>query len=704
MKNILITSFGTSWPIVPELIGFTNPNDYDLYKNHPLLSQIQKQRTEYRLEPINEIWLATTNGSRVGDEIGELKEWLNDQDLKIKLRIFSYKTLVELDTIEEIDLMADLIYRVVLKARSEIEGGKLYLSLAGGRKNMSANMQSAAEMFGCDALIHVMSKEYSDIHNDFKKNNSFKAFFNIPGKEIECFFPFVLSGKKEASNLMYVDPELNTIDFTINEVLENENSTNLLYEINKRLNKSSNSLFNLYKSLNRKESQNSFAAFQMLHPSTRNKLKEEKIGADPILKEKDLEWLKEIPKADLHCHFGGILSPKEMIEVAQVNKKDVQEAINTYSEFRKWFQDLKSYIGKENLKELKKYNPKNIRKEWSDKGIKEPLAISAFLILFEGEEHSLQKIIYQQIKNFKGIGIDSYERLGDFQGSSLMQNEVSIRKACQILKRNCREHNIEYLEVRCSPENYTRGGLRSEQVVKIMIDELQSSETIFKLIFIASRHNDTSLIKKHIELAKSLLKNNNSFRDMFVGFDLAGAEDAARPAKLRNEFLSIMEKSIPTTIHAGENMPAKNIWEAVYHLSAERIGHGLSLNEDEDLKNRIKERKIAIEMCPSSNDQIIGFHDYCHNGQKKFTKEYPLKTYFDDGLKVTINTDDPGISLTNITNEYYKAACLTKGGLSKWEILQINRNGFKYGFLALEEKKQLLLAVEHKLFKLLNNE
>jgi adenosine deaminase len=92
------------------------------------------------------------------------------------------------------------------------------------------------------------------------------------------------------------------------------------------------------------------------------------------------------------------------------------------------------------------------------------------------------------------------------------------------------------------------------------------------------------------------------------------------------------------------------------------------------------------------------------NNNNDDEKIYPLKQYLSEGLKVTVNTDDPGISLTNITQEYYKAACLTNEGLSKWEILQINRNGFKYGFLKMEEKKRLLMNVEKELFEIVNNE
>jgi len=240
--------------------------------------------------------------------------------------------------------------------------------------------------------------------------------------------------------------------------------------------------------------------------------------------------------------------------------------------------------------------------------------------------------------------------------------------------------------------------------VSIMMDELKSDITIFKFIFIASRHGDKKPILAHIDLALSMLEQNENFREMFVGFDLAGAEDANSPKELRETFMAILEKSIPTTIHAGEDMTVKNIWEAIYHLSAERIGHGLTLNDNSSLKNRIRERKIAIELCPSSNDQIIGYHDFLNPFKDFENKEYPLKNYLDSGLKITINTDDPGMSLTNLTNEYYKAASMTKGGLSKWEILQINRNGFKYGFLPLKEKKKLLMEVETELFEFINTQ
>jgi adenosine deaminase len=210
--------------------------------------------------------------------------------------------------------------------------------------------------------------------------------------------------------------------------------------------------------------------------------------------------------------------------------------------------------------------------------------------------------------------------------------------------------------------NCTRAGLTGKQVVNILLDELAENKFCrFQLIFIASRHGTMDKIKQHINLAISLAQDKPVFKDHFSGFDLAGAESAKKPAELREDFLPLMEQCIQFTIHAGENEPVENIWQAVYHLSADRIGHGLTLKKKPDLMARFIDRKIAIELCPSSNFQIVGFQDTVLGRPGNI---YPLKHYLKAGVKVTVNTDDPGMSRTNLSLEYLKAARMTEKGLS----------------------------------------
>ena len=116
--------------------------------------------------------------------------------------------------------------------------------------------------------------------------------------------------------------------------------------------------------------------------------------------------------------------------------------------------------------------------------------------------------------------------------------------------------------------------------------------------------------------------------------------------------------------------------------------------------NRFLDRHIAIEMCPTSNYQICGFSEA--NAARESL--YPLKYYMDKGLIVTLNTDDPGISLTNLTAEYMKAAKMTPGGISKWDILQLINNSFSSTFAPFVKRREYLKNAENTIMKLIEAE
>jgi adenosine deaminase len=129
-------------------------------------------------------------------------------------------------------------------------------------------------------------------------------------------------------------------------------------------------------------------------------------------------------------------------------------------------------------------------------------------------------------------------------------------------------------------------------------------------------------------------------------------------------------------------------------LHADRIGHGLTLFERNDLQNKLRDRGVCIEMCPTSNIEVVG---YTEQG------DYPLKHYWQEGVALSICTDNPGISRTNLVDEYLQAASLCKGGLSLWDTLAIIKRGFVHSFLPANEKEQLLKTVDQQLFTLVND-
>jgi len=183
------------------------------------------------------------------------------------------------------------------------------------------------------------------------------------------------------------------------------------------------------------------------------------------------------------------------------------------------------------------------------------------------------------------------------------------------------------------------------------------------------------------------------------GFDVAGAEHARSASSMRDDFLEVRKDCISITIHAGETQPAESIWEAVYELNADRIGHGLTLIENHALERKFLDRGIGIELCPSSNYQIIGYDDpwiEVYPG-----KTYPLRHYLDVGLKVTLNTDNRGISHTNLSHEFIKASHMTDHGLSLFDALQLSKNSLDISFFDHDTKERLQANAQVKLDSLL---
>ena len=240
-----------------------------------------------------------------------------------------------------------------------------------------------------------------------------------------------------------------------------------------------------------------------------------------------------------------------------------------------------------------------------------------------------------------------------------------------------------------------------EAVIKAMDEEIeklpQEKKIEYRLIMIVGRDSDEAEIKKSIEQITALYNSNKEFSKRIAGVDLAGTEKANLPKNLREAFMPLLENCLSITIHAGETESVESIWQAVYHLSADRIGHGLKLLSKPELMDRFLYKNIGIEMCPSSNDQIVGF-------SRKGDTPYPLKKYMETGLKVTVNTDDCGISRTELSKEFYKAACLVKRGdnkfLTLWDCIVLIRNSLSIAFLDKKTKSNLMRLFEDEIFKL----
>jgi len=704
MKNILVTTFGTTWCLMKELLGFTNPDDYNFYVHHPDNDLIARFRKDYDIQPIDEIWLITTSSDKPLEAFHTYQQWHATKVPRIRLHLVYSEGMTEIRTIEDCSAIRDLIYRTVLAAHSQAEGGQVILSMIGGYKTLSADIQEAGNIFGCHALLHILSNASQPPRFDTPEFD-----ITLPAEQVSMIMPVIVSGKKEKAAYLYDSgvENITTEAYPVVFDAPTPRNTALVTILTDLRRNADVVLSNFTQIQNIQNTIGTFRLLSLLHPRIIKSLKNSFIGRYSSTASQDLEWLSSLPKAELHCHFGGILTPSDMLVVAQTERESLDRYAKKNSDFARWMEQIREHVRKGNEAALhdmlEPERRENLRTFSST--IPEPYPVCGFISQFEDAPQFLDKVIFGGFSNpdsFVGVGINQYEQLGDLQGSALLQSENCLRAACRLLMDKCEKNHIVYMEIRCSPVNYTRGGLSAEGVVKIMLEELsKAKETFFTFLFIASRHGKMSDIYRHIELVEELYDNRYNwptdlisiFKERFVGFDLAGAENKRSPKQLREAFESLHERCLNLTIHAGETEDATSIWEAVYYLNADRIGHGLTLEDKPELLRRLREHRIAIELCPSSNFQICGFRDYqCPHSHNQ--KPYPLKSFMEAGVHVTINTDDPGISRTDLTKEYLKAANMTPGGLSKWDVLQLIYNSFSASFAHFGKRREILVQAE----------
>jgi len=191
-------------------------------------------------------------------------------------------------------------------------------------------------------------------------------------------------------------------------------------------------------------------------------------------------------------------------------------------------------------------------------------------------------------------------------------------------------------------------------------------------MFDAVRHFGSAEAQKVAELAVR-------YRDSHVvGFGIGGDEKRAGPELFREVYNYCSENGLHLTAHAGETAGPESIWGAM-NLRAERIGHGLTACQDTDLMQELAERQIPIEVCVTSNVKT----GVCPN-----LADHPVRRYFDEGLMVTINTDDPAMFETSLSKEYQLLQ--ENFSFSDDHLRELARNSFEAAFLPAEKKLEFL--------------
>ena len=341
------------------------------------------------------------------------------------------------------------------------------------------------------------------------------------------------------------------------------------------------------------------------------------------------EMIKRIPKVDLHYHLDGALRPQTIIELA------ADAGV-----------------------ELPTTNPLELA-EWFHRG-----ADRKNLALY-----------------LEGFGMTV----------SVMQTAAALERVARESIEDLSADNVVYAEVRFAPVQHIERGLNLEAVVESVLRGLEAGREAtgvrFGLILCAMRHQDVQISLDVAELAVAFSTQG------VVGFDIAGDENGHPPKKHLEAFNFIRSRNFNITIHAGEAFGIESIWQALQICGTHRIGHATRLIEDMvvhgtriermgTLSHFIRDKRIPLEMCLSSNIQT---------GAAPSLDEHPFEIYFRNNFRAFLCTDNTLMSNTTMSKEIELA--VKHFNLTLHDIEKISINAMKSAFLHYDDRIRIIYDV-----------
>ncbi len=242
--------------------------------------------------------------------------------------------------------------------------------------------------------------------------------------------------------------------------------------------------------------------------------------------------------------------------------------------------------------------------------------------------------------------------------------------------------NVRYMELRFTPPALSNiiGCSLSEIVSLVCQTASKTAEDAgidVRLIVSMNRHES-------VETGEAVLKAALAHQDKgVVGLDIAGFEVGHPVQAFRHIFSAAKEAGLGITVHAGEWDGSASVWDAVSILHANRIGHGIHTLDDPGVLNVVIHRGITLEVCPSSNYDSGAIDRY---------EDHPLPILTKQGVRVTINTDDPLVSNITLSDEY--ARVLTYLPFTFDDLKSFILNAARAAFLPVEERMDLVRRFE----------
>jgi adenosine deaminase len=371
-----------------------------------------------------------------------------------------------------------------------------------------------------------------------------------------------------------------------------------------------------------------------------------------------------LPKTDLHCHLDGSLRPGTVAELAR------------------------------------------------DPAVRALATRLGYALPTDASPERLAKVLAP------GLGCQSLEQyLLPFDIiCGVLQTREALARAAYELALDAAAENVWYLEVRFAPQRHIHPDLRGLDVIRAVDEGLARAERetggrlLTGILICAMRNYHESIGDYHrrvravfpyatarelgslcsLAAARLAVEAKREGVERVLGFDLAGAEANFPPSHHREAFSWCIDNFLDITVHAGEGYGPASIQEAVTHLNAQRIGHGTRILEEGDgLLTYLRDRRVAVEVCLTSNLQTKAIRSL---------DEHPFRRFVEEEVRAPLCTDNRLVSDVTLTHEYELA--WERFELTPRELRRTILYGFKAAFIPYARRRHLLLAAKARLREL----
>lgn len=239
---------------------------------------------------------------------------------------------------------------------------------------------------------------------------------------------------------------------------------------------------------------------------------------------------------------------------------------------------------------------------------------------------------------------------------------------------------IRHAEISFDPQAHLRRGIKFETMINGMkkaIDEAKEKHHISAYpIMCFMRELGEAEAEKVFEMALP-------YKDLIVAVGLDSNEIGNPPDKFENVFAAARSQGFLTVVIAGEMGPPEYIWQALDVLRVSRIDHGIRAIDDPDLMAKLSASQVPLNLCPISNIKL---------GIYPNLKVYPLKKMHDEGIVVTINSDDPAYLQADLNQNYIAVHSALR--LNKMLIAELAKNSVTASFLDYDRQEQLIREID----------